>query len=127
MDYIRDHCKSIAFDVIKTRADPLSENPYVTSNEMIEELHSIFGDFNKFTKCDAELHDPAFAMGMTKRNETFDEFYARFSAIIAPLGYNEIYKISTLKRLITPKLRLQILDGIKSSFRQTVERLRRCD
>lgn len=126
MDYIRDHCKSIAFDVIKIRADPLSENPYITSKEMIEELHSMFGDFDKFTKCDAELHDPAFAMGV-KRKETFDEFYARFSATIAPLSYNETYKISTLKRLITPKLRLQILDDTRSSFRQTVEHLRRCD
>ena len=128
MDYIRDHCKIIAFDILKARADPMSDDPYVTSKEMIEELHSMFGEYDKLIKCDVELHDPAFAMGMGfKKNEIFDEFYARFSAIVASLGYSEIYKISVLKRLIITKLRLQILDGIISSYRQYVERLRRCD
>ena len=124
MNYIRDHCKSITFDIIKTKADPLSENPYITSKEMIEKLHSMFDDFDKFTKYNAESYNSAFAMGF-KRKKTFDEFYTRFSAIIAPLSYNDTYKTSTLKRLITPQLRLQILNDIKSSFRETIERLRR--
>ena len=84
----------------------------------------MFDNFDKFIKCDIELYNPAFVMGI-KRKKTFDEFYARFLAIIAPLSYNEIYKILTLKRLIILRLRLQILDGIKSFFRQIVERLRR--
>ena len=129
MDYIRDHCKAIAFDILKARADPMSDDPYVTSKEMVEELHSMFGEYDKLTKCDVELHDPAFAMGMgfKRKNEIFDEFYARFSATVALLGYSETHKISALKRLITPRLRLQIIDGTISSYRQYVERLRRCD
>ena len=124
MNYIRNHYKFIAFNVIKIRADPLSENSYILFNEIIKELHSIFDDFNKFIKCDIELYNPTFAIGI-KRKKTFNEFYTRFLAIITPLNYNEIYKISTLKRLITLRLRLQILNDIKSSFRQTVKRLRR--
>ena len=127
MDYIRDHCKAIAFDVIKARVDPMSEDPYVTAKEMIAELHSMFGEYDQVSKCDAELHSPDFAMGV-KKDESFDEFYARFSATIAPLGCSETSKISTLQRLITRKLRLRVLDGVKqTSYRQLVERLRRID
>ena len=128
MDYIRDHCKSIAFDVLKARADPMSNDPYVTANEMIAELNSTFGDFDKYAKCDALLHSPSFGMAITKKNELFDEFYARFSATVAPLGYTESHKISTLKRLVTPKLRLRMIDGqTPPSYRYFVERLRRTD
>lgn len=124
MDYIRDHCKSIAFDVLKARADPLSEDPYNTTKEMISELHSMFGDYDKLAKNDALLHDPAFAM---KKKEAFDEFYARFSATIAPLGYSESHKIAALRRLITLKLRSRIAGISSSSFRSVVEHLRKTD
>ena len=106
----------------------MSDDPYVTSQEMVEELHSMFGDFDKYAKCDAQLHSPSFGMATVKKNKSFDEFYARFLATIAPIGYSETHKISTLKRLITHKLRLQILDGtVSTSYRQFVERLRRTD
>ena len=125
IEYIRDHCRSTAFDVIKARADLDSDDPYVSAKEMLEDLHSMFGDLDKVARCDAQLHTPSFAM---KTNETFDEFYTRFSSTIAPLRYSDIHKISSLKRLIAPKLRYQISDGTTpSSFRQFVERLRQCD
>ena len=128
MNYIRDHCKSIAFDVIKARADPINiTDPYTTSTEMIQELHNHFGDFDKFTLCDAELHNPAFAMGKTKKNETFNGFYARFSATIAPLDYGESSKIRALQRLLTPKLRDHMINDKPTSFRQYVERARMID
>ena len=66
----------------------------------------MFGDFNKYAKCDSQLYSPTFGMAIVKKNESFDEFYARFSATIAPMGYSETHKISTLKRLITHKLRM---------------------
>ena len=73
LDYIRDHCKAIAFDVLGARADPLSEDPYITIKEMISELSSMFGDYDKLAKCSATLHDPAFAM----KTKAFDNFYTR--------------------------------------------------
>ena len=128
MDYIRDHCKGIAFDVLRARVDPTSDDPFVTANEMIAELHSMFGEYDQVSKCDTMLHRPDFGMGLgSKKNETFDEFYARFSATIAPLGLSETSKISNLQRLITRKLRLMAIDGMKQSFRQYVDKLRRCD
>ncbi|CAD6589853.1 MAG: hypothetical protein ASARMPRED_004288 [Alectoria sarmentosa] len=126
MKYIRDHCKKTTLDVLKARADPMNNDPYITSHEMLKELHTMFGEFDQLAKCDAKLHSPAMAMKYTK-DETFDEFYARFSATIAPLGYTESHKTSTLKRLITLKLRLQTLNGTTSTYNQYVKRLRRCD
>ena len=29
-----------------------TSDPYITSQEMIEVLHSMFGDFDKYAKCD---------------------------------------------------------------------------
>ena len=127
IDYIRDHCKSIAFGVIKARADPLSEDPYTTSKEMIQELHSMFGEYDKVATCSAMLHDPTFGMGVKKKKETFDEFYARFSATVAPLGYSDSHRISALKRLITTKLQLRIAGMPATSFRSFVEHLRKTD
>ena len=125
MNYIRDHCKFIAFDVIKARIDPMNtEDPYTTSTEMIQELHSHFGDFNKFILCDAELHDPAFTIRIIKKNKTFDEFYARFSATVASLSYIESLKIRALQRLLTLKLRYRIIDNKPTSFRNYVKRAR---
>ena len=45
-------------------------------------------------------------MALIKKNKSFNKFYIRFSATVALLSYSESYKILTLKRLITPKLRL---------------------
>ncbi|KAM0800222.1 hypothetical protein BDR22DRAFT_973071 [Usnea florida] len=129
IDYIRDHCKSIAFGVIKARADPLSEDPYTTAKEMIQELHSMFGEYDQLAKCSAMLHDPAFGMGVSKENrkETFDHFYARFSATVAPLSYSDSHRITALKRLITTKLQLRIVGMPATSFRSFVEHLRKTD
>ena len=118
MDYIRDHCKSTAFDVIKSRADPISEDPYLTSDEMIQELYNMFGEFDKVAKANTELHDPKFGMGMKDSKESFDEFYARFATAVAPLGFNDVHKISNLKRLISKRLRWKVTDGtVTSSYR----------
>ncbi|KAF6228033.1 hypothetical protein HO133_007761 [Letharia lupina] len=122
MDYIRDHCKLIVFDVLKARVDLLSEDPYNTTKEMILELHSMFSDYDKLIKNNALLYNPAFAI---KKKEAFDEFYARFSATITPLGYSESYKIAILRRLITLKLRSRIADISSSSFRSVVKHLRK--
>ena len=130
MDYIRDHCKGIIFDVLKVRVDLLSEDPYTTIKEIILELYSIFGNYNQLAKYSAILYNPAFSIGVSKENrkEIFNYFYTRFSTTIAPIGYSEINKIAILRRLITIKLQLRIA-GISSStsFRSFIEYLRITD
>ena len=97
MNYIRDHYKFIVFDVIKARIDPINtEDSYTIFIEIIQELHSHFENFNKFILYDTKLYDPIFVIKIIKKNKTFDEFYARFSAIVASFDYIESLKIRAL-------------------------------
>ena len=96
MDYIRDHYKSIIFDIFKVRIKPTSEDSYVTAKKIINNLYNIFNNFDKIIKYDTQLYSPA----IITREIFFNEFYIRFSITIALLNYNETYKISILKRLL---------------------------
>ena len=117
IDYVYNYYKAIAFDVFKVRANLTNNDLYVISKDIIEELYNIFNEYDKLTKCDIKLYNPLFAMRMRfKKNKIFDKFYIRFSTIITLLNYNEIYKISILKRFIIIKLRLQTLNDIISSY-----------
>lgn len=123
IDYIRDHCKSTAFDIIK--AGFTGGVRFKTSDEIIELLDSNFGAFDPVGDAEATVHDPDFVM---KEGEKFDTFLARFSSTIAPLQYSEFMKISTLKRTITFKLRDRVTDGHNSKvFKDFVQRLRLVD
>ena len=124
IDYIRDHCKSTAFDVIKARCLDKT-NPYTTSQEILEDLNNMYGEFDSYEKADATLHSPDFEM---QKNETFDHFLAKYTATIAPLQLPEQSKISQLTRTITRRLRFLTINGIKPTvFKDYVQRLRQCD
>ena len=82
IDYIRDHCKDTAFEVIKAKANPTSANAYLTSSEMIQDLKNMFGEFDKDAKLDALLYDPMFDMAVANAKETFNEFFAGFTSVI---------------------------------------------
>ena len=57
MNYIRDYCKIIIFNILKVRVDSISDNSYVTLKEIIEELYNIFDKYDKLIKCDIELYN----------------------------------------------------------------------
>ena len=50
IDYIRDHCKSTAFDVIKARC---LDNSYYTPEEVLKDLDNMFGEFDAYESADA--------------------------------------------------------------------------
>ena len=128
IDYIRDHCKDTAFEVIKAKANPTSANAYLTASEMIQDLENMFGEFDKVAKSDALLHDPKFGMAVTNLKETFDEFLARFTSAIAPLDFTDRHKISNLRRTLSERLWFKMADGTTyTSFSQYVSRCRQCD
>ena len=81
-DYIRDYCKDIAFEVIKTRANYISANIYLPSSKMIQDLENMFGKFDKVAKSDALLYDPKFEIVISNSKTIFDEFLARFTSAI---------------------------------------------
>lgn len=128
IDYIRDHLKLTVFEVVKAQTTPNNDDPYFTASEVVRELDSMFGEYDKIGKADAKLHDPKFGMGKTNPNKTFDEFLVRYTSAIAPLGFNDVHKISNLRRTINDRLRWNLTDGTTySSFGQYVNRCRQCD
>ncbi|KAF6238241.1 hypothetical protein HO173_003521 [Letharia columbiana] len=94
---------------------------------MIDELDNMFGTYDKIAKSNAEIFDPKFGMGVTDKKESFEDFYARFSAAIAPLGFTDVHKISNLKRLISTRLRYRISGQPFGTFRELVIFLRALD
>ena len=127
IDYIRDHCKSTAFDVIKARCLRDASDPYTTAQQMLEDLDNMYGEFDPYGTADARLHSPDFGMSVQKK-ETFDQFLTRYTVTIAPLQLSEQQKISQLTRTITRRLRFLTINGIKPTvFKDYVKRLRQCD
>ena len=122
IDHICDHCRSIAFDIIKIRC---LDGTYSTAEEVLEDLHNVYGECDAVGKAIARLQSPDFSM---KKKETFDGFLPKFAATIAPLQLSEQFKILRLKRTITPCLRWQTTNGFeRTSFWAYVQQLRQCD
>ena len=63
INYIRDHCKSTAFDVIKARCLDKT-NSYTTAKEILEDLNNMYGEFDVYGTADAELYSPDFGIGI---------------------------------------------------------------
>lgn len=126
--YIRDHCKDVAFDCIKARANMANQDHYTRAEDVIQDLENMFGEFDKESKAEAELQNPKFHMGAKDPKETFDQFHARFTATVAPLNMSEREKVSHLKRTISQRLKNKILDyPLSSSHRELISRLRQVD
>ena len=56
IDYIRDHYKSITFNVIKARCLQDVPDPYTIIKEIFENLDNIYSEFDSYGKVDARLH-----------------------------------------------------------------------
>lgn len=66
-------------------------------------------------------------MGAVNKDETFEEFYTRFTATIAPLEHSEAVKINNLTRLLTTRLRYRLTGIAYKNFRDIVEFVRKLD
>ena len=128
IDYIRDKCTLQAFTVIEPRISPMSDDPYMTHEEVLADLEENFGTHDKKAQAEADMQAPNFPMRSRDKNESFDTFYTRFATAIAPLRYSEDHKIRDLRRYISTDLRSQVTNGVKpSSYRDFIIRLRTCD
>ncbi|KAF1980692.1 hypothetical protein K402DRAFT_426021 [Aulographum hederae CBS 113979] len=125
IDYVRDKCKSTAFNVIETRADLEGPNPYESFAEMLKDLDDMFAEHDPMGKADALLHSTDFSM---KKGERFEAFLARFTKVAAVLQLTELGKISNCKRLLSGRLKNKINDGTYySSYTELVRRCKQCD
>ena len=89
IDYIKEYCKDITFEVIKTKANLTSANTYLTTSEMIQDLENILDEFDKVAELDAFLYDPKFGIAIVNPKEIFDKFLARFTSAIVPLDFKD--------------------------------------
>ncbi|KAF1980553.1 hypothetical protein K402DRAFT_426137 [Aulographum hederae CBS 113979] len=125
IDYVRDKCKSAAFNVVETRADLEGPNPYMTFEEMLQDLDDMFAEHDPMGKADALLHSADFAM---KKGERFETFLARFTKVAAVLQMTEHAKIANCKRLLSGRLKGKINDGTSyTSYNELVRRCKQCD
>ena len=125
--YVRDLVKYIVFDVIKTRAMPNAVDPYDTADEMVQELDNMFGNYDQIAHSNDHLHDPKFGMVIVDKQESFEKLYARFSAAIAPLGFDDYLKISNLTRLLVTRLKYRVSGQTFMSYTELVQYLRKLD
>ena len=121
---MKNYCKNMIFDIIKTRSNIIYHNSYFTINEIIKKLKSIFKIYDKLVKSNVELYNSNFDMNVKDKKKSFETFYVRFNVIIASLNYINILKMFNLKRLINTRLRYRIFDENFISFRNIIVRLR---
>jgi hypothetical protein len=125
MDYCRDALKGGAYEIVKSRAELGSLNPFTTVVQITDLLDSVYRVFDPVAEADAKVHDPSFRMCSTNKNETFDEYYARYLAPTVILNYSDTQNISCMKRNLTDRLRLKLADGTKYTvFEELVTRCR---
>ena len=65
--------------------------------------------YNKIIKSNIKIFNSKFNIRVIDKKKSFKDFYAQFSIAIAPLKFINIYKIFNLKRLISIRLKYQIL------------------
>lgn len=83
INYLRNHCKKIAFGIIRAKANSTFANSYLIASKIIQDLENIFGKFNKVLKLDAVLYDFKIIIAIAKPKKTFNKFFVEFiSAII---------------------------------------------
>jgi hypothetical protein len=127
VEYARDRTKGLANQIIRSRANPRAANPYTDINELLEDLDANFLPQNQKVDAHARVADPSFKM---KPKETFNEFMARFSSVIAPIQLKADYEMlfTYLTRNLTMELAREASRGpVGETYEQLVSRLRRFD
>lgn len=107
---MRDDCKNIAFEIIKTKPYPTSANAYHISSKIIQDLKNMFSRFNKITKLDAFLHDPEFSIAVVNPNKTFNKFFIRFTLAIVLLDFTDWHKILNFWQTLIEQLWFKVTD-----------------
>ena len=89
---------------------------------MFEELNNIYNEFDIYRTIDTKFHDLNFDI---KNKKIFDEFLIRYIIIIASLQLSKQQKKFQLIYIISHRLRLFIINDIKSTiFKNYITRFR---
>ena len=102
IDYARDHCDGDAWNIVASRADPMSLNPYSDIQEMLQDMDISFGSVNSAMETRIKLKDPS---SKQRPGEAFASFTARINAIMASTKWSEPDKCISLQELMLPRVR----------------------
>lgn len=100
--YIRDHCKKLAWNIIRARSKASTHNPYLTAKEMMTDLEKAFGEKNSLDKAARKFYNPKFRM---KSRESFDEFHVRFTIAGSDLDLSPEMMLVHLKQKVAKHLK----------------------
>ena len=108
ISFAREHTRSLAYEIIKHRAETDSDDLYVTIDELILDLKQAFEKKNKESKMIDELFNSHFRMSFKNKNETFDEFFIRFNNLAVSIKLSVILKIKTLRDKLIERMRFRM-------------------
>jgi len=125
IDYITTRCIEDAEDPVVERADMGGDNPYITTEEVWEDLDNAFGDSDKVATAEMKLASAEFPM---KNSETFDHFLTRFTSTINKIPYMSVEaKIRSLRDNITKRLQAKITGTRTTNLKEITDEIRRHD
>jgi hypothetical protein len=109
IDYIKDHCKNLIFDIIKARADPEIFYFYFIVDKIIQNLQNVFGerDEDRIENSKIKIHNDKF---LQDEIEFFNRYYSRFVVVIISLRYNDQQKIRAIRHFFNPQLQNYMTD-----------------
>ena len=127
INYVRNHTKKIAYDIIKNRTRIDFSNFYITIVELLKNLNENF-DNNENTKRN-KIHIKFFYFEFRMiDNETFEIFIIRYIVVIVDLQYVDYILIFQLKSKLIFFLRKFIVVFKKTkNYRKFVQKFRHID
>ena len=102
---MRDYCKNLIYDIVKTCLKNFSINFYDILKKMLKNLNNIYIEYNFISKSKIKLYNFKFFINIIKKNKIFDEFLTRFILIIFSFDFTKRYKIIKFIRFIFNRLR----------------------
>ena len=103
--YIRKHLRSVAYDTIKHRAKLHNTDSYHFFQEMLDDFEETFETKNEISSKITKFFNFKFFMN---KNEIFEQFLARFTALIASLRLFDVIKIDRMKMKIIERMRYKM-------------------
>ena len=128
IEYARDVCKVVAFDIIEFKVDLNVSNCYITLDELLRDLETIFDEKNRYQNNLITLQNKNFKMRTINKNEIFDQYIIRFNFIVSALNFIEEFKKFFLSENLITALRFKFANFVDIlSFNEMCDKLRRLE
>ena len=128
IEYVRNVCKIVAFDIIEFKVDLNVSNDYITLDELLRNLETIFDEKDRYQNNLITLQNKNFKMKVINKNEIFDQYITRFNFIVSVLNFIEEFKKFFLNEDLITALRFKFANFVDTlSFNEMCDKLRRLE